>query len=271
MIKGIITQDGTVMSRDEVLSTALTKGSIDGFPPDILWTIMKSWKSDKPSASQLGRAARQNILENILDYYVTVDNRIPLFRGSVVHKGLEHATLPHTVPVMREVRLTSNMPMFKDIFLTGQIDIFYRKDKKLVDYKTCSKMPRYIRDYHLMQLAVYKWLLVWNGYDVEEVGITYIAWNYVQYVNEVKLSKGIIPAIDYWMINDEAAFQKKIAERYHLLHDGYHEPYIIPSMSDCNRRWCSNCPVKWACDRIPTEGTTITQKELDEFDHDDYV
>lgn len=271
MIKGIITEEEVPMTKNEALSTALAKGDIDGYPPDVIWTIMKSWKSDSPSASQLGRAARQNILENILDYYVKVSSRLPLFRGSVVHKGLEHSTLPNTVPVMREVRLESNLPLYKDIELSGQIDVYYRDDKKLVDYKTCSRVPQFIKDYHLLQLAVYKWLLDWHGYEVSEVGITYLSWNYIRYTNEIKIVSGPIPAIDSWLMQDSAQFQSKVAERYNLLYSGYHAPYVIPPMSDCNRMWCKNCPVKWACDRIPVEGATLTEEELLEFNHEDYL
>lgn len=265
MIIGIITEDGKVMGQQEALSTALANGEVDGYPPDVLWSIMKSWKSDKPSASQLGRAARQNILENILDYYIRVHNRMPLFRGSVVHKGLEHASLPGSVPVIREKRLKSTLPLYKDIELSGQIDLYYINSKKLVDYKTCTKMPSSIRDYHILQLAVYKWLLTWSGYDVEEVGITYISWNQIKYLSTIVLARGSIPAIDSWMMQDEEAFQNKIKERYTLLYEGYHAPYVIPPMSKCNRAWCKNCPVKWACDSLPAEGITLTQEEFDEL------
>ena len=258
MIKGIIRADGALQNTSEVLAEAELFGHVDGYPLMVLVQMLESWRMTKPSASQIASETwRRMVLERLIDFYAYPQARIPLIRGSLIHNGLQMVKPPASVKVVKEKRLKVAMPLRRDIVLSGQIDVFYPGPHRIEDYKTCMQIPTLIKPVHLLQLAIYTWLLRWAGYTVDVAVINYIAWDEMQQVAETKLTgKEVGPAISHPLFTDVEHFQTTVASGYDTLERGF-EYGLIPPQSQCNIAWCRNCPLKWACDVIDEHGEVI--------------
>lgn len=267
-LKGIIRTDGTLMPTVEVLEEAAFYGHVDGYPLAVLAKLLEVWKSRGPSASSIASSTwRRMVLERIVDYYAPPRSRMALLRGSLIHNGLERIKLPR-MEVMKERQLRSPLPSRKDIVLSGKIDVYFPKQHRLEDYKTCARVPDLIKPDHIFQLAVYSWLLKWANYDVQHVAIDYIAWDDMRQCTEVEDDDGeVILADDHPLVTDEACFECAAIEGWEILNDGFTN-CVVPSMQDCVRAYCRYCPLKWACDRIAVRGEQI---DPEDFDQEEYT
>lgn len=268
MLIGLIRMDGSLMKTKDVLNEAYETGSVDGYPFMVLAKILDAWTSKNPSASAIATVTwRRSVLENILDYYAYPGDMIPLVRGSLIHNGLEAVKAPYGIKLIREKYLKYNLPGYDEIrTLSGKIDLYVPKMGRLVDYKTCMKVPALVKPAHVCQLAVYTWLLRWNNYPVKEAGIDYISWRDMAYIMEAKMpNEDTAPLIEHPLLESEKKFLQHVEEGWEILDEGYRN-YIIPSMQYCNTSWCRGCRVKWACDYIRTRGEQIDPSEFNQED-----
>jgi len=268
-IVGMIRKNGDFLKTGDALKEAIEKGHVDNYELAILTTMLDPMPhSDKPTASAIaGGAWRRTVLEHILDYYVFPDDQVAMLRGTIMHSGFERLRYPPGVKLEREKRLLANLPgTLKDRVISGQLDVIYTDFGRLVDHKTTKSIPSIIRKEHIYQLAIYVWLARWSGLTVNDVGINYVGWNDIEYINVTEFEGEVVRAIDHPLIKDEQVFVQWVSYGYNVLSTGYKKSkrgkHLIPSMQDCNTTWCANCPVKWACDRIPIEGGEIDPAEF---------
>lgn len=264
MILGLIDSNGNLVPKEQVLYIAGKDGHYEGYPLLVLSGVFNDTHPRGPTASQLAsRSLRQTILEGILDYYVILDNRMPLIRGSIFHAGLE--TLKAVgVETMIEKRLSAE---FRNRPVSGQIDLYFPEANRLEDWKTARSIPALVSSSHILQLAVYAWLLRYNAYKVDEAAINYCSWYSFNTRSEAKMPNGEIgKVIEHPYLACEQTFEEVIEEPWDILSDGFQNNYV-PSTSYCFLQYCSRCPVKWACDVIDVQGQQIdpahyTQKEF---------
>jgi hypothetical protein len=256
-IIGLQTRDGLVSAQD-ALATALLAGDVDGYPLPALMRILSNRSIEYPTASQLsGGAWRKCVLEKHLDYYVRPGDMLAALRGNMVHSLLEGAV--DTEELTAERRLEYTIPG-TDIFLSGQIDAYYPKAGRLDDYKSVKEVPLSLRDYHLEQLAIYKWLLEWSGYPVKQAGIVYITWTEMQRVTTCTYNNKRIQVIAHPLLADEENFLQWIQLPWTTLKKGFDER-IVPQRMYCSPKLCNYCSVKWACDNMPNSPFNLNPKD----------
>ena len=260
MLKGLIVGNELIPS-PQVLNQAFLWGNVEGYPLTVLAQMLDVYDNEHPSASQIsGGSWRRSVLERIVDYYADPAQLIAMLRGTLFHKGLQGVAVPITISTLREKRITVNLPHNPKVIISGQVDVYYPQVKRLEDYKTTHQAPSYIKDEHLYQLAIYYWLLRWSGLEVNQVAIDYISWNNIVQVNTME-GGGL--AIQHPYFQDSDTFENYCLEGWEVLNKGYTK-YFVPSMKYCNRKWCSYCPVYWACETLPTSETQINPRDLDQ-------
>ena len=257
---GIITRDGQLLSTEECLHRSRRDGQVDGYPYAALALMLSYPAKVIPSASMVASdSKRRTILENILDYYVNPDSVVSALRGTLIHRGFDTVAISD---VKREKEIVVKIPGTKKR-LSGRVDIYFPDRKRIEDYKTCSKIPEYVREPHYYQLVTYSWILRWAGYEVEDAVINYVAWNSIR---QERWFDELEKVSDSYLFQNEEKYIKWLIPHWDLLHGGliWHK---VPSMTACNIRYCRYCQVKWACDRINKRGETI---EPGEWMQEDY-
>jgi len=257
------------MSKEEALKGAALVGNVDGFPLLILMKIFDERKNPYPSASTISSATwRQIVLTALIPHYVRPRGRMPLVRGSLIHGGFETFPGPQGIKLIRELRLRHAIPDFVNRNLTGSIDLYFPQFLRLEDWKSCSRLPELIRPNHLVQLAVYYWLLTWSKHKVERVCINYVTWNDCIQLREAKLETGeTAEAIGHILFQSEKKFVNYMMMGWEILQAGFQDN-SVPPMTQCNIDYCRYCPVKWACDGIHRWGEIINP---DDFVQEDYL
>ena len=267
MIKGVL-RGGQYTPTEDALREAALYGHLDGWPLLVVAAALRDWPKKRPSASAIASVSwRQQVLTAILDYYVRIEERYPLIRGSLVHSGFESFQAPEGVKLIREKRMRIVVPKLEDIVLSGQIDLYYPEHRRIEDYKTCSSVPEYIKPNHMVQLAVYAWLLRWSGFEVEDAAINYVAWHECKHTQHVKNIDGsVVAARTHALMTSEGTFLQHILDAWEVMLAGFQDN-VVPSTQECDLRYCYRCPVKWACDQIDMRGETIIP---DQFRQEDF-
>jgi hypothetical protein len=261
VIVGIITRSG-LMSIQGALDLAYDQGHVDQYPYIILESMLKSYRPKGATASMVsGGSFRQQVLKALVDYYINPKDHIAMTRGTLIHGGVELVKTDRAA--IRERRLKAELPNYGEVQVSGQIDLYYPNRNRLEDIKTAKIIPSHIPDYHLFQLAVYKWLLCWNGYQVDTVAILYISWDSIFYVDTTMHEGKPIKAINHPLLQYEQMFEWEFYYGWEIITRGTKER-IVPSTQQCNLHWCRSCPVKWACDRIDPHGGQINPAEFDQ-------
>ena len=248
-----------------MLHYAELNGSVMGLPYTVLAQMLEPYDNEHPSASQIaGGMFRRCVLERLLPYYANPSILIAMLRGTLMHKGLLEVVVPSNLSVMRERRLTVHLPNYPKVILSGQIDAYYGHSKRLEDYKTCTKIPLYIKEDHVYQLAFYCWFLRWSEYEVDSAAINYIAWDSIRQVTNAMMPDGHIDwVMKHPHLYDQEVFEDDAYCSWLILNDGYMNG-VVPSKTHCQSQWCNWCPVKWACDIIPSQGLTIDPQDYDQ-------
>ena len=267
MLRGVIRADGTLVDKEAALREAALYGHLDGWPLLVVAAALTEHPVKGPTASSIASMTwRRWVLENLLDYYVPIEDRYALIRGTFVHSGFQAFKAPEGVQLIREKRVRVHVPKYDDLVLSGQIDLYYPGHRRLEDYKTCGHIPDLIQGDHLVQLAVYAWLLRWHGFEVENAAVNYIGWNNCKQVSVAELQDGTLGrAIGHRLFVDEQYFIDHILRSWEVLMAGYHN-HEVPSMRECELRYCNRCPVKWACDTIDVWGETICPSNFNQQD-----
>jgi hypothetical protein len=179
----------------------------------------------------------------------------------MIHNGVEYVHLPPRLEVVREERFEAKIPG-TDKIVSGKIDLYIPAPIcRLEDYKSCAKVPDAVKKDHLVQLAIYTYLLRWNGYQVNNAAINYIHDYKVIQMDEFLLDGERVPIMEHPLMSSEAHFIKKLSRAYSVLYDGYHNG-ILPGVNFCNTRWCRGCDVAWACKQLPQETGEFAPEKL---------
>lgn len=255
MLKGLIAPDGKLWETDDVIEYAKENENWNGLPLSILEImLLRNRGSKHPSASSLARLSyRQTALEQILDFYADPRDRMPLIRGTLIHHGFDKIKVK-SLEAKQEWHISARCPYNDEIILTGHVDLYYPDKRLLIDHKTTTSIPEYIKPDHIRQLAIYVWLARWGkGVDVSKVGINYISWRDAKQVFKVSADK---EAIDLPLFQDPMVFMSTLEESWEILNAAWTNN-VVPPHHECVHRYCRYCPVKWACDRIQPYGDYI--------------
>jgi len=116
---------------------------------------------------------RKTLLSRMVDYYITPSNGYYSIRGKWIHESKSKVYLsPDFGNITREMRFVH--PKFG---ISGQVDCYYNNQRRLVDYKTSSRLPDQIRPAHIRQLNGYVELLRANDMSVDSAYITYMTYS----------------------------------------------------------------------------------------------
>jgi len=270
---GMIREDGELIKTKDALQEALKKGHVDKYAYSVLCMLLRGGRhATNPSASAIaGGALRRTVLQNMLDYYIEPKDNIAMMRGTLIHRGMEKAIHPG-VKALGEKYLKVALPgPRKGRMLSGTLDRLYLEHGRLIDFKTCKYPPDVMYDSHLYQLATYGWLARWSGYELKDVAIVYIGWGDTKYVDVCGFNGELIAAIGHPLLTNEKTFLAWLNYRWNTLYIGYRAnadgKYLVPGREDCNTRWCQNCSVRWACDRIPDAGGEVRPSDLKAEDY----
>ena len=268
MIKGIIRTDGSLMLKEDVLREAALTGHVDGYPLLVLVKIFDERKNPYPSASTISSGSwRQIVLAAIVPHYVVPRDRMALVRGSLIHAGFKEFSGVDNIKLIREKRYRFVIPGMVNRFLTGAIDLYFPQFLRLEDWKSCSKLPELIRPSHVMQLAIYYWLLIWGKHKVMDVCINYITWRDCIQLRLAKMETGeTANVIGHELFQTERLFLDRIQLGWEVLQAGF-DNYEVPSMMDCNTQYCRYCSVKWVCDAINEWGDIIDPRNYRQEDY----
>lgn len=260
MLVGLIRQNGALQLKEEALNEAKLFGHIDGYPLPVITRMFAEHLGNSPSASQIaGQAYRRTILEKIISFYAKPRSLMAMLRGTLIHAGLQGTRIEGT-KVITEKRYTYTIPD-SHIKLSGQVDVYYPEHRRLEDYKTCQNIPQIIKEEHAFQLAVYAWLLRWNGLPVDKAVIDYVSWDDTQQLAMAEMPDGSVnDAVMHPYFKDEDYFIEAITGAWEILNAGFTE-YYVPGMNYCNRAYCRYCSVKQFCDSIDYTGETIKPSE----------
>jgi len=222
----------------------------------------------RPSASVIASSSwRRSVLEALLEYYVRIPDRYPLVRGTLFHSGFEALQAPAGVELIREKRMQVQIPKYEERILSGQIDLYYPQHRRLEDYKTCTQIPNLILPDHIVQLAVYYWLLTWHGFAVDSVAINYLSWHDCRQVSRTEFRGGSEgEAIGHVLFQNETYFIQYVVDGWDVLENGYARNEV-PSTKECDLRYCRTCPVKWACDQVDVWGEVINPANFRQEDY----
>ena len=261
MLIGLIRQDGALQLKEEAIAEAQLFGQVDGYSLPIITRMFAEHTAKSPSASQIaGQAYRRTVLEKIISFYAKPLSLMAMLRGTLIHAGLQSTNL-QGIRVITEHRYTYTIPG-TTIKLSGQVDVYYPEHRRLEDYKTCQNIPQIIKEEHVLQLAIYYWLLRWNGLPVDKAVIDYISWGDTQQLSLAEMPDGSVnDVVMHPYFKDESYFVETITKAWHILNDGFEE-YYVPGMNFCNRSYCRYCTLKWACDRIDYTGEIIEPSEF---------
>ncbi len=117
------------------------------------------------SATEMLKGVPEILLMRRHEHEITQDcsDMVWLIWGTAVHAIMENHTKS---PNVSEMELTAEC---YEIRLSGHIDLYDAKNKKISDYKTCSVWKIIFHDYEdwRRQLLIYCWLLRENGYECE--------------------------------------------------------------------------------------------------------
>jgi hypothetical protein len=171
---------------------------------------------------------------------------MPLVRGTLIHYGYDSMNI-QSREAKQELYVKARCPYNEGILLTGHVDLYYPNEHTLLDHKTTSSIPKYIKPGHLRQLAIYTWLLRWGkGVTVERAGINYMSWDSAKQIFKVDSDT---EAIDLPLLQDPMKFTSMLEEAWDIL-DAAWTSNVVPPHHKCVHRYCRYCSVKWACDRI---------------------
>lgn len=262
-VVGIITKEGELLDKDAALKRATTFGNVDGFSLAALAQILSGYANKNPSASQIaGKAWRRTVLEALVDYYVYPEDCMAQLRGTLIHAGFQAVKLPWSVNVVAEKRYSFPLRTQQNAVISGQVDAYYPQHRRLEDYKTCQSIPKLIKPEHLLQLAVYFWLLRWAGQLVESAVINYVSWDEMAQVSDAEMPDGTVSAaVNHPYFTNEEKFTEEIGLGYSVIRRGLVDREV-PSMQYCVRQWCRRCSVKWLCDCLPTESSRLPEEHL---------
>jgi len=185
---------------------------------------------------------RRSLLSHLVDYYIEPQHGYYSARGRIIHDGQQLAAvqfLTDEIEVETEKRLHVNVAG-QDI--SGKFDIYYVRRGLLLDYKSTSRIPEEPYPNHIQQLNAYAYILMRNGYTVNEMGLVYMTFS----------GEKMMP-VEIWPPDETEALLEELVNFYvEYLHE-----HKVPPRSACvnaQSGWiCRFCPFQRFCKEYPTE------------------
>lgn len=154
------------MTNAECLQCALDGQNWCGYDYALLRAIMEDNLRTGIHVSDLincVRMAYYNRTETVPEY---IHERLAVTLGTAVH---HHMELEDDPEVLSEIPVTA-------LGVVGTVDLFYPKQKKVIDIKTTRwlKLENLPYGHNIQQVNIYAYMLKQMGYEVEELAIQYI-------------------------------------------------------------------------------------------------
>ena len=264
-LKGIVSLDGREREWKEYLST-IEPGD---FPGSIKLAIYKAFEVERDrwvSVSTLLRCLRKAKWEHEEDYFLPQQIAYYFMRGTLIHGVLEAASVTDNIRtdtiVFMEKDLSRPVPETNSK-LIGRVDKY--ENRVLYDYKTMADqgIHRIIKDGpkedHIWQVNMYKWLLEYNGFPVDDIVIIYVMMsNSAQTGSEFimtdrKGNKSLIP-ISKIPIYTDGMIEDYIVPKFKYL-EKYGEPPAKPE-----DWYCNTCYFRNRCNDVIGKGNAIIEE-----------
>lgn len=118
---------------------------------------------------------RKVVLEKRRELFVTPDELYFTFRGQLFHTLIAANQIPGAIVETRFSREIAGLT------ISGQPDVIFPEQQKLVDYKSTRAVPRGAEAYgsHGLQVNIYRWLVA-PIYKIHELEVLYLDMNTVR-------------------------------------------------------------------------------------------
>jgi len=158
----------------ECLTCSVSRQESCSYDTIVLANILHNRRVEGLSITEiLSEFPRKSLLESLVDYYVIPELGYYAVRGKWVHESLRRVYLsPSFNGVIREQRF-----VHPKIPTSGQVDIYYGQQRRLVDYKSASRMVEAPLPGHVCQINAYAELLRANDLEVDEAFVTYLTYS----------------------------------------------------------------------------------------------
>lgn len=274
--------NGETLRLDDALAQAATRLDERQITYEVLNAILleRQERGNRISTTTLtAKCLRSEVLKRTQPYAESVERMWPSFRGTMIHRVLEHSAHPDAVAEARYWTNVDGEP------LSGSPDLVAPVQGFLYDYKTCKEVPRYGPwPDHIEQVQINRWL-VDHATHVEvggkKVRITkanrhqYVPYEWQGLVLVYLDDKGPKPYLvtrseevpakttggtkrvrvtDIW---DDERVEALVHERYPAAYDalnGGELPPIPEGWEHQSHVLCSFCPLRAMCAQLESEG-----------------
>lgn len=179
VIAGFICCTRGQCSFEECLDAAASHPTQCKFTYPILSAMIKGLRREATEITVTGllTCLRKVVLEKRRTLYVRPAELYYTFRGQLFHTLIAAHQIPGAIAETRFSREIAG------ITISGQPDVIFPEQKKLVDYKSTRKVPSRKEPYenHAMQVNIYRWLIA-PVYPIEELEIVYLDMDTVKRV-----------------------------------------------------------------------------------------
>jgi CRISPR/Cas system-associated exonuclease Cas4 (RecB family) len=202
MIVGFICCTKGRCSFEECLEAAATHPPQCKFTYPILSAMVKGLRREATeiTVTQLLNCLRKVVLEKRRNLYVDPDDLYFQFRGQLFHTLIAANQMPGAIVETRFSREIAGL------VISGQPDVIFPEQHKLVDYKSTRKAPNRKEAYanHAMQVNIYRWL-VSPIYSIEELEIVYLDMDTVKRIP--------VPVMKLQRVTSYVAARAKVLKR----------------------------------------------------------
>ena len=198
------------------------------------------------SITELMECPRALWLKKKKDFYVKPSSAYWAFRGQMAHSIMEAGALPDDLV---EKRLYATLGGYR---VSGQYDLI--RPPKIIDYKTCKKVPGDVNPNHRIQLSCYRWL---SSQQPDPVTITHGEICYMDMSQHITLQVSLmsLEETEAWMKERLVTLSEIIAKDDEA---PKFENHFNPRNWKCgNSEQWSYCEVRKLC----THGQGLTEEE----------
>ena len=248
--------EGTGRCSFEYALAEAASGNSEAFPypyPLLKGIVASTENRNYISVTSILHCLRADYLKRTTNFYVTVEQQYPMFRGTLFHGLMEKYPNPNGKIEERHSRT------YRGIEISGKYDsmIFLRDESGRVviqDWKTTESLPKYDSPYtsHIAQINLYRWLL---GLKPDEV-IMEVWYFSMKGVKRCRLKDGSgvgrggkSPANQHWSDERvEAYLDDRLVKLRASIVAGIALPYSMVPDED---KWeCEYCPVRAQCEAL---------------------
>ena len=233
---------------------------LEGWPLPVLLALYSErpgdWREIHPS--ELGRCLRQRVLSWGLDFYSRPDRSWAPFLGRGVHELAAKAaqSLFPEGEALIEVRLSWPLELEGErLVLSGQIDLYHRPSRTLLDYKTTGSLnpKRPLPWEYELQQNLYAQLLRWHGESPEKIWLWFVETKTRKPKSGPFRVAQTLLSVPLW---PEEAVLGVLEEIGRVLVLGHRDGILPPPFREEDEGYwqCRFCPVSERCRELEREG-----------------